>query len=66
MKKLLITTTLLLTLIAGSTSSFAGSCTSNYLSGGFSCSGGGFTTDFKPNYMSGGWDFDTYETPYGW
>ena len=66
MKKILITTTLLLTLIAGSTASYAGSCTSNIFTGGFSCSGGGVTTDYKPNIFNGGWDYNSYSTPYGW
>tara|TARA_B100000989_G_scaffold298378_1_gene287399 strand:+ start:3971 stop:4189 length:219 start_codon:yes stop_codon:yes gene_type:complete len=49
MKKILISTTLLLTIIAGSTSSYAGSCSPN-IYGGFNCSGGISTT---PNIYGG-------------
>ena len=49
MKKTLITVATLLSIIAGSTSSYAGSCTSNIFTGGYTCSGNGSTTDWKPN-----------------
>lgn len=66
MKKTLITVATLLSIIAGSTSSYAGSCTSNIFTGGYTCSGNGSTTDWKPNIFNGGWDYNTYNTPYGW
>jgi len=66
MKKILISTAVILTLIVGSSSSYAGSCTSNIFTGGFTCSGGGITTDYTRNIFNGGWDYKSYNTPYGW
>ena len=64
MKKTLITLTALLSIIAGSTSSYAsGSCTSDVWGGGFTCKdySSGSTTHYTPNVWGGGWSYNTYD-----
>ena len=64
MKKLIITGTLLLTVIAGSTSSYATSCTPDVWGGGYTCKGYSkgsvTTTTIKPDVWGGGFTIDSY------